>query len=137
MINSGFDEVDDGHNGQLLNRDVLDALKIFIGSEPFGQYLGEYNNNTARNLERIGLAIAAGDEERIRHLAHRLKGSSGNIGAMKLAWQCMQLEALTEDEHSKDQLRAELDELADVFQSTREAIESYIAEISVTRHHVA
>ncbi|MGD8566551.1 MAG: Hpt domain-containing protein [Gammaproteobacteria bacterium] len=137
MMTAGFDEVDDAHKEQLLNREILDALKNFIGSEPFGQYLSEYLNNTARNLERIELAIAAGDEPRTRHLAHRLKGSSGNIGALKLAWHCVLLEALTEEEHTGQQLKSQLAELSKVFETTREAIQSYIDDIAVTQHHVA
>ncbi|MGD8558055.1 MAG: Hpt domain-containing protein [Gammaproteobacteria bacterium] len=137
MVHSGLDEVNDQDKQQLLNHDILDALKNYIGSDAFSDYLAEYINNTSRNLDRIEFAIAADDEPRVRHLAHRLKGSSGNIGALKLAWYCVLLEALTEEDHSSGQLKAQLNELAGVFQLTREAIESYIQEISVTQHHVA
>jgi HPt (histidine-containing phosphotransfer) domain-containing protein len=137
MITAGLNEVDDAHKEQLLNREILDALKNFIGSEPFGQYLSEYLINTARNLQRIELAIAAGDESRVRHLAHQLKASGGNIGALKLAWYCVLLEALTEEEHTDEQLKSQLAELSAVFDDSREAIQSYIDEIAVTQHHVA
>lgn len=137
MKTTAFDEVDDAHKEQLLNHEILDALKNFIGSEPFGQYLSEYLINTARNLERIELAIAAGDESRVRYLAHRLKGSSGNIGALKLAWHCVLLEARTEEEYTGEQLKSQLAELVEVFEDTREGIQSYIDELAVTQHNVA
>ena len=137
MAYSMTDEVNKVVKEQLLNMEILEGLKNFIGGAPFAQYLLEYISNTARNLERMSFAIAAEDEARLRHLAHRLKGSSGNIGAMKLAWQCVELEALTEEEHSHDQLIAQHEKLSEVFQSTSKAIEAYAEEISTVQHHVA
>lgn len=137
MVYSMGDECDSIDKEQLLQMDILDGLKTFIGSAPFAQYLLEYINNTARNLERMSFAIAARDEVRLRHLAHRLKGSSGNIGALKLAWQCVELEALTVEPHTQEQLAAQHEQLRAVYNATSSAIETYVAEISVTQHHVA
>ena len=137
MITKGFDEVDQSDKEQILNHDILDSLNKFIGSDPFAQYLSEYLQNTMKNIERIGLAVASRDDVRIRHLAHKLKGSSGNIGALKLAWNCMQLEATTVEEKSEDVVCKQFNELESVFQDTKTAIESYIENLPVSHPNVA
>ena len=120
----------------VLKYEILDALSDFIGSDPFGRYLLDYVENTSKNLQRIGIAIASDDDERIRHLAHRLKGSSGNIGALKLAWNCVELEALTIDEPSQELLKRHFERLEAVFQVTRDAIQSYIDDSRVSQPYI-
>ena len=137
MITKGFDEVGQSDKEQILNHDILDSLRDFIGSDPFGQYLSEYLDNTHKNIERIGIAVASRDDERIRHLAHKLKGSSGNIGALKLAWNCVQLEATTVEEKPEDMVCQQFDKLENVFQDTKIAIEDYIKSLSASQHNVA
>ena len=134
---TGLDEVDQNDKESILNQEVLDALKNFIGSDPFRNYLNEYVQNTLKNIERIGMAIAAQDNLRIRHLAHKLKGSSGNIGALKLAWNCVQLEAVTVEEDSSQELHKQFGKLEDVFNDTKHELESYIEKLSDSHSHVA
>ena len=83
------------------------------------------------------MAIAAQDNLRIRHLAHKLKGSSGNIGALKLAWNCVQLEAVTVEEDSSQELHKQFGKLEDVFNDTKHELESYIEKLSDSHSHVA
>ena len=137
MVTKSFDEAGQSDKEQILNHDVLDALSEFIGSDPFGNYLVEFVDNTVKNIERIGMAVASNDDERVRHLAHKLKGSSGNIGALKLAWNCVQLEATTVEENSQELMHQRYDELQSTFKDTRFAIESYIKKLSVSQSYIA
>ena len=82
----------DKSDTNILEFEVLNSLKDFIGSEPFGQYLSEYINNTLSNIDRLGYAIASEDEERVKQFSHKLKGSAGNIGATKLSAVCTQMQ---------------------------------------------
>lgn len=131
-----IDGVDPADKEQVLKQDILDALSDFIGSAPFGRYLSDYIDNTSKSINRIGIAIASDDEERIRHLAHKLKGSSGNIGALKLAWNCVELEALTVETQSQDMLKQQYLKLEQVFQVTRDAINAYIDESKVSQSYI-
>ncbi|MCG5513904.1 ATP-binding protein [Ectothiorhodospira shaposhnikovii] len=55
--------------------------------------------DTAPSLaEQIKTAVAAEDAESLRRAAHALKSSSGNVGAMRLANICRQLEACARDQ---------------------------------------
>lgn len=126
-------EVSSDIKDQVLELDVLDALRDFIGSDPLRHYLSGFVENTAHNIQRIGMTIAAEDGQQIRHLAHNLKGSSGNIGALKLAWQCVELEALSAKGTSHDALVAQYQQLECVFQDTQSAIESYINALATSQ----
>lgn len=126
-------EVSSDVKDQVLKLDVLDALRDFIGSDPLRHYLSGFVENTAHNIQRIGMAIAAEDGQQIRHLAHNLKGTSANIGALKLAWQCVELEALSAKGGSHESLIAHYQQLERVFQDTQMAIESYIIGLATSQ----
>lgn len=136
MAQAVIDGVDPADKEQVLRQDILDALSDFIGSAPFGRYLSEYIDNTSKNIQSIGIAIASDDEERIRHLAHKLKGSSGNIGALKLAWNCVELEALTVEDQSQELLKRQYQKLEQVFQVTKVAINAYIDGSQVSQTYI-
>ena len=61
MVTGQLNNPTDNSENKLLEFEILDSLKEFIGSEPFGQYLSEYINNTLTNIDRLGHAIAAED----------------------------------------------------------------------------
>ncbi|MCI0504734.1 MAG: Hpt domain-containing protein [Gammaproteobacteria bacterium] len=124
-------------NGQALKFEILDALRNFIGGDPLAQYLAEFIENTAKNIQRIGIAVAAEDGGRVRHLTHKLKGSSGNIGAFKLAWHCVTLESLSAENISHETLMSQYRELEQVYLETREALQTYIDGLTVCRTSIA
>ena len=137
MAQAVIDGVDPADKEQVLKHDILEALSDFIGSDPLGRYLIDYIENTSNNMQRIAMAIASDDEDRIRHLAHKLKGSSGNIGALKLAWSCVELEALTVEDQSQEALKQQYQKLEHVFQVTRDAIKQYVEESKATQSYIA
>ena len=136
MAQAVVDGVDPRDKELVLKYEIVDALSEFIGSDPFGRYLLDYIDNTAKNIQRIGIAIASDDGERIRHLAHKLKGSSGNIGALQLAWNCVELEALTIDEPSQELLKCQFKQLEQVFQVTSDAIKAYVDDSKVSQSYI-
>jgi HPt (histidine-containing phosphotransfer) domain-containing protein len=137
-MNSAFsDAVSSGYKEQVLKLETLDALRDFIGSEPLRHYLADFIENTAHNLQRMGTAIAAEDGSRVRHLAHKLKGSSGNIGALKLAWCCVELEAASAEGYSHAALILKYQHIEGVFQDTQTAIQSYIDRLASVQAGIA
>jgi len=119
----------DTNDNKLLEFEILNSLKDFIGSEPFGQYLSEYIGNTLRNIDRLGYAIATEDEERVKQFSHKLKGSAGNIGAVKLSNVCTKLQSLAVDEDSNENLRDQYQELQNTYQETKKALSEYIGQL--------
>jgi CheY-like chemotaxis protein len=51
-----------------------------------------FADSTPPLLEQLANAVHAGDEEAVRRLAHKLKGSCQNVGAVRMATLCRQLE---------------------------------------------
>jgi hypothetical protein len=67
----------DGGDGQLLS-----------------EIVNEYVADSSRSLDTLREAIAEGDPQAAEREAHTLKGSSANLGAVRVADICAQLEAL-------------------------------------------
>ena len=123
----------ENNDNKILEFEILNSLKEFIGSEPFGQYLSEYINNTLSNIDRLGYAIASEDEERVKQFSHKLKGSAGNIGAMKLSFVCTQMQAMALEESANDALRDQFREIQNIYQETKEALNDYINQLEESR----
>lgn len=123
----------ENNDNKILEVEILNSLKEFIGSEPFGQYLSEYINNTLSNIDRLGYAIASEDEERVKQFSHKLKGSAGNIGAMKLSFVCTQMQAMALEESANDALRNQFREIQNIYQETKEALSDYIHQLEESR----
>ena len=127
----------ENNDNKILEFEILNSLKEFIGSEPFGQYLSEYINNTLSNIDRLGYAIASEDEERVKQFSHKLKGSAGNIGAMKLSFVCTQMQAMALEESANDALRDQFREIQNIYQETKEALNDYINQLEASRLKVS
>ncbi|QPK64792.1 EAL domain-containing protein [Methylomonas sp. LL1] len=76
---------------ETLDGRVLNQLREEIG-QGFAKMVGFYLEDTPREIEQIGLALATNDHLQVRELAHGLKGASRNLGAEKLAAIARQLE---------------------------------------------
>jgi HPt (histidine-containing phosphotransfer) domain-containing protein len=131
------DAVNPDVNDQVLKLEILDALRDFIGSDPLAHYLSDFIGHTANNIQRIAIAVAADDGGRVRHLTHKLKGNSGNIGAFKLAWHCVKLESSFAEGDSHEELASQCRQLDEVYLETRDALQSYIDALTVYRAGIA
>lgn len=68
--------------------------EISLGDEEFLKELVEvFLDDAAQQLVALSDAAAAGDPEQVAGVAHRLKGSSGNVGAEQLQALCAALES--------------------------------------------
>jgi HPt (histidine-containing phosphotransfer) domain-containing protein len=69
----------------------LHALHAAISSK-LPPILHTYISNSAINLEKLSDAFSVQDWSQLDKECHRLKGSSGNIGAVKLPSLCQQMQ---------------------------------------------
>lgn len=120
----------------LLSYEILNSLSDFIGGAPFGQYLSEYLDNTLKNIERLGHAIAAEDEERVKQMTHKLKGSAGNIGAMQLSGICEKIHTMASEEEFTDTMCNHYLELQKIFEDTKTALHEYINQLQISQANV-
>ncbi|VVN09205.1 hypothetical protein PS662_03760 [Pseudomonas fluorescens] len=74
-----------------LDRDVLSALQEVMEDE----YPTLLDTFLADSQERLSLLLKAGDAETLGATAHSFKGSCSNMGALRLAELCHELEQIT------------------------------------------
>lgn len=72
--------------------------------------LRTYEQSLAATLQGLQAAQGRGDLVEVRRLAHTLKSSSGSVGALGLAADCAEVEALARD-RQEQQLPAALERL--------------------------
>ncbi|WP_139556886.1 ATP-binding protein [Methylotetracoccus oryzae] len=97
-----------------VERSVLSGLLDDLGESGavvLDQVLTVFLTDTPVSLRELKQALPAGDFERLARLAHRLKGSSSQIGAIRLAELALAIEtmALARDGSGLSRLVAELD----------------------------
>ncbi|HJV35627.1 Hpt domain-containing protein, partial [Geomonas sp.] len=81
----------DRMNGAL---DMIRSLPGNRGKEVLRKVVELYLTSTPALLQTMREAESGGDAEKLKAAAHSFKSSSANLGAMKLAGVCKELEAL-------------------------------------------
>jgi HPt (histidine-containing phosphotransfer) domain-containing protein len=82
-----------------LDINVIQSLRELQseGEDFLGVIIDMYLHSSAESIEQLKQAVATGDDEGVRQNAHSLKGSSANLGAIKFAALCLQLETLARE----------------------------------------
>jgi two-component system sensor histidine kinase/response regulator len=75
-----------------LDRSALEGLRELGGTELLAELTGLFLEDVPPQLEALGGAIESGDAASVKRTAHTLKGSSGNMGALRMSAICAELE---------------------------------------------
>ena len=75
------------------NPDVIQELRLVMGAE-FSGLLRTFVTDSAQRISAIDAALASADVEALRRAAHSFKGSTSNIGTLRMAELCRQIEEL-------------------------------------------
>ncbi len=105
----------------VLDRAKLDALHRAMG-EDFVELIPAYLGDASAILEKLPLALEGEDAKEVRRLAHSLKSTSANVGALALSEQAGELEAEAKDGDLSAAMRR-IESLATLFERVREALE--------------
>jgi CheY-like chemotaxis protein len=74
----------DHDSGAVIDSDVIDELRLALGSE-VEQLINVFLDDTPMLIARLEAAALAPDMDMLREVAHSLKSSSANLGAMALS----------------------------------------------------
>jgi HPt (histidine-containing phosphotransfer) domain-containing protein len=96
------------------------------GPDRWPELIGLFLEDAAQRVRQLDEAVAAGDAEQVRELAHALKGSSANFGAPVLRDLSSRLESLATDGRMESAAGA-VAPLAMEYERTREALASTLA----------
>ena len=75
----------------VLDTRTLDAL-ISAGDGFFRDLLDTYCSTWSADRNQVSVAVGVKDLDSVRKAAHRMKSSSGNVGAVRLAQRCQEIE---------------------------------------------
>ena len=110
--------------GDHVDVEALEELKEVMEDE-FSVLIETYLEDSVVRLDSLKDAVGSLDTEAVRKEAHSFKGSSGNIGAPKLADLCRRLEDMGKDGDVKDASPL-LDEIVVEYQEVKSIMENMI-----------
>jgi len=98
----------------ILDDEVVTELQDVMGQD-FPMLVDSFHRDGEQRLLTLASAYTAGDKETLRRQAHSFKGSSGNLGAVRVFELCMQLESLARE--------GELGQISDLLARLRDAFD--------------
>lgn len=78
--------------GGPLRPDVVRGLREMAGEDGFALIAREFLSSSRRLIEEMDRSAAGGDAAALRRSAHSLRGSSGSLGADRMAALCVEIE---------------------------------------------
>jgi len=75
----------------VLDTTVINELREIMGAD-FKTLVASYIRDGGQRLQALHDGFAVGDVEQIRQQAHSFKGSSGNLGALRVTGICLEIE---------------------------------------------
>ena len=111
---------------------ALPSLAETIGEELIGELVATHLDSTTALLEVLSLAEANGDQATVHRLAHSLKSSSANPGAMSLSKMGLNLEQQAREDHVTDAadqiaaMRREFERVRQELNDKRQAVKDSI-----------
>jgi HPt (histidine-containing phosphotransfer) domain-containing protein len=106
-------------------RELL-AVEEKSGRRFMAHLLESFTREARAALERMRVCARSGDAERLAREAHRLKGSSGSIGAARLCGECRALERNAR-EGKCEALEERIDHALQVLDASHRGMERHFA----------
>ncbi|GAA5138116.1 Hpt domain-containing protein [Alloalcanivorax gelatiniphagus] len=103
----------------VLNDGLIAELRDIMGSD-FDTLVESYRQDGSQRLAALHEAVREGYMDGIRQQAHSFKGSSGNLGALRVSALCLEMEQLARDQ----QLETAGDRLAALEQAFEESCQA-------------
>ncbi len=119
----------DNPSEQVLDPEVIECLKELGGEDDpglFAELVDMFLHDTPERLTALQTALASDDIKEIERVAHSMKSSCGNLGAMGLADLCFQIEMAGRN-GTVDDLKSLVERSDDEYQRVRSALESELA----------
>lgn len=112
-------------NLMILNEKVLQGDLAVLGEERMLKIIGLFKHSSKDNVLLLQEAINSGDAYQVNQLAHKLKGSAGSLGLMKLHVLCNDYEEMGK---AGDVSGCDSVELNEVYEESTREIERFFCE---------
>ena len=107
-----------------INEEMIKELREIM-EEDFVELVSTYVSDSREKIRNLDAAFNTVNHENLRSLAHTLKGSSANLGAMALSSFCAELEGLAKEERSTEAENI-IERIAQEFSSVSSILNSFI-----------
>jgi signal transduction histidine kinase/HPt (histidine-containing phosphotransfer) domain-containing protein len=115
-----------GAEPELLDHGFVAELRDEFGEtgdeEVLVKLVASFLGNAAASVDRMRAGFEAGDAEEVRQAAHKLKGSSANLGVARLRALCSELEQSSDEAGVPERIEA----IAAVLEATRPALSAAV-----------
>jgi len=112
-------------NQLTLDMDKVQELHELMGDK-MSILVDSYINSSTETLDKLQRATGAMDGDEIRQLAHGLKGSSGNLGAVQVVDLSDKIEQLARQEQLEGVSQI-VDELLNAFESVKKKLNEVVS----------
>lgn len=110
---------------KVLDSSVLEGLRVYAKSGAFLQQVIEiFEQHGRMSLDELFAASESDDNESVRRVAHRLKGSCLNVGATLMAQKLRLLEQLCAANAAREDTHVLIAGLPEVFSDTCNALKT-------------
>jgi HPt (histidine-containing phosphotransfer) domain-containing protein len=98
------------------------------GNELVNNLVDMFEKSVKEMLEQLKMATEKNDLKELSRIAHILKSSSGNLGAVAFSEQCLQMEELILQKHPQAlaQVRIRLTELVGLIEPTLKVLKEHV-----------
>lgn len=124
-----------GIDTEPLDLSIVDKLRVVLG-DTLKQTIALYMEDTPAYIDRLEEALSRRDVHELIAAAHRIKGSSGNIGAMHLAHYAREAEAYAETA-DLDAIKPLLPRIRDAFDTVEAMLRTELRNVNATAARVA
>lgn len=111
LMNAGFESREENRPAEVVPEKptsvdpariaTLKKLSDRTGQDVLGQLVQSYLKDTPGRIQELRRAASSGDSEKVRFMAHTLKGSSSNLGLQTVAQLAQELEYCAAPEYQK------------------------------------
>ena len=107
-----------------INKDTIEELKMLM-EDDFSILIETFITDSDERVDSLKSAIESMDANSVREIAHGFKGSSSNLGAVRLSEVSFELESMGRD-NCLDNAPVKYDELLNAYSEVREYFNSLL-----------
>jgi histidine phosphotransfer protein HptB len=109
----------------LIDQKTFNELRQMVGEEFIHELIETYFESSPQMIAEMQAALAAGDADAFQRAAHSMKSNSASFGALELAAQARQLEAL-----GRERNLGGTEQLLDELEATYSQVENELKELA-------
>jgi HPt (histidine-containing phosphotransfer) domain-containing protein len=110
---------------KILDNEQVNNLKELFGAG-FSEFLNTYFHDFEEKEKELLAEMKKNNFEMVTKIAHSIKGSSLNVGALELAGGCLEIEKAAK-EKNEEKVKGEYTNLIEIYEKTKKELSKFTA----------